>query len=166
MAAPTGPNIFPINCTGGGTVRIAIPAPPFGLVMKAVVVQLNPDGTAGPPSAVLDGFQVTFYNSAKACPAGAPGVPVFTPATQEPLVNAAVEIAGQLSPTWVIPKSQDRYQVGSTDGGYMTIGIPYINCDAGISDAKGMVYVKIVVGGSTSENKTFGVFMGIQHYRG
>jgi hypothetical protein len=155
-----GTNVFPIACNGGQTVRIALGAPAMGLIMKAMVVQLNPDGTGPPVNTLLDGFNYTFYNSAVACP---PGTVTTAGDTS---VSSQAEAQGQVSQTFTVPNNKDRWF--AADGVTPAIGlnIPYLNCDGGLSNAKDLLYVKLVVGGSASENKTFGVFMGIGHYRG
>jgi hypothetical protein len=127
------------------------------MIMKAQVVQLNPDGTAA--TTALDGFTYAFYDAAAGCPPGT------TLTTAEPTVKAALEAQHQLIAPRVVPAGKDRYlNADGSDGGFMGVGIPYVNSDAGLSNASRKLYMKLTVPGTAA--KAFGVFMGIQHYRG
>jgi hypothetical protein len=161
MATP-GTNMFPIGpINGGQTLRLALGAPAKGMISKAMVVQLKQDGTVATTG--LEGFSYTFYNSAAACPPS-PNMQ-GTPTSAEPAVNAGAEAQGLVSITYVVPSGKDRYLLA--DGITPAIGleVPYVNSDSGLSDASPKLYMKLTVLG-VATNKYFGVFMGIQHYKG
>jgi hypothetical protein len=162
MATP-GTNLFPIGpINGGQTLRLALGAPAMGLISKAMVVQLNQDGTAA-AGASLEGFNYTFYNSAVACPPSPNGQP--TPTANEPAVKAAAEAQGQTSITYAVPSGKDRYLLADGVTPAIGLNVPYINSDGGLSNASTKLYMKLTVLGSAT-NKYFGIFMGIAHYRG
>jgi hypothetical protein len=154
-----GTNLFPLTVQGGQTVRVMLGAPAMGLIMKFSVIQLNADGTLITSNNLLSGFSYTFYDAAVACP---PGV---TQTSTEPTVNAAIEAQHQIMPTKVAASNNDRVELADgSDGTYSQIGIPYINRDGSLSSAQPKLYMKLTVLGTGT--KTFGIFMGIQHYRG
>jgi len=158
-----GTNQFPVAVTGGQIVRLALGAPAMGLIMKATIVQLNADGSAiADGNAALGGFSYPFFDAGIACP---PGVTNISDEATTPLVTAAAEAQHQISPTKTVPSGKSRFLLADgTDGTFSQIGIPYINRDGSLSSAQPVIYLKLVAPGSGP--KTFGVFMGIQHYRG
>jgi hypothetical protein len=156
--------MFPVGPINGlQTLRLALGAPAMGLIVKALVVQLNQDGSVCTTG--LEGFSYAFYNSAVACPPSP--TQQGTPTSAEPSVLLASEVQGQVSQTFVVPSGKDRYYLA--DGvtlGAIGLNIPYLNCDGGLSNAKDLLYMKLIVPGTATLQKYFGVFMGIGHYRG
>lgn len=144
-------NIYPLNVTGGTTVRVAIKAPPRGSILKAQVIQF---------SGGKNSFTSMFFNSAAACPPDPldnNGQPA--PVTPPVVVNPWAEAAGQIGAPMAAANNQDRYMVNGVDGGFSPVGVPYANADGGVSDAKGFLYLKLQAGGSGA--LVFGVFLNI-----
>jgi hypothetical protein len=129
-----------ITVAGGKTYRMAINAPPKGSIIRAQCFQ---------PSGSNNTFSFSFYNSAASCPPD-PLDPNGNPAPVTPAVQVdpTTEYAGQIGPTRSVTTASDRYLAADgSDGGWIQIGIPYINADGGISTAQSKIYMKFVAGG-------------------
>jgi hypothetical protein len=140
-----------LTVVGGKTYRMAISAPPKGSIIRAQCIQTSGSKTT---------FSFSFYNSAASCPPD-PLDPNGNPAPVTPavVVDPTVEYMGQIGPTRSVATAQDRYlNPDGSDGGWLQIGMPYVNADGGISNAQSKIYIKFVAGGAG----TYDVFLTIQ----